>query len=274
MLSGLVHEHVVTISVRDGAALLDCTAGPAPGDPYAAPAPARPFVEELGARGARLRIGLWTKPFGGTDVHGDCVHAAERAGELCETLGHSVEEVTVSLPQPIETIRAFVTIYAAGTGALMDDWAKVTGRAPSADEFEPLTWALAELGRASTGPDYLGAVATVQRTARDVAHVMSRYDVLLSPTIAEPPAVLGSFDAPREAPLTGFMRAGAYVAFLTISNMTGQPAMNVPLFWNDASLPIGVMFTGRFGDEATLFRLASELEVAKPWAKKAPIGIG
>jgi amidase len=100
--------------------------------------------------------------------------------------------------------------------------------------------------------------------------MMNDVDVLLSPTIAEPPALLGSFHAPPDAPLAGFMRAGSYVAFLTLANMTGQPAMSVPLSWNDASLPIGVMFTGRFGDEATLFRLASELEVARPWSKKMP----
>jgi len=270
MLSGLVHEHAVTASVRDSAALLDHSAGPEEGDPYVAPRPERPFLEEVGRAGPRLKIGFWTTPFGGGSVHEDCLRAARDAASLCEGLGHVVEEAEVVLEQPFDTIRAFVTIYAAGTAAMMDDWATVTGRTPTEDDFEALTWALAELGRRGSGPEYLGAVATLQRTARGVARLMSRFDVLLSPTIAEPPALLGAFKAPEGNPLAGFMRAAGYVAFLTIANITGQPSMSVPLFWNDASLPIGVMFTGRFGDESTLFRLAAELEQARPWAKKVP----
>lgn len=274
MLSGLVHEHVITVSVRDSAAILDATCGAAAGEPYPAPPPARPFLEEVGARGRRLKIGLWSRPYGGSEVHPDCLHAVRDAATLCEGLGHAVEEIDVTPADPVETMRAFVTIYAAGTAALMDDWASATARVPTSDGFEPLTWALAELGRSSSGADYLTAVMRIQRTARDLARLTSRFDALLSPTIAEPPAVLGSFTAPPGEPLAGFMRAGSYVAFLTIANMTGQPAMSVPLTWNDASLPIGVMFTGRFGDEATLFRLASELEAARPWAKKVPKAAG
>jgi Asp-tRNA(Asn)/Glu-tRNA(Gln) amidotransferase A subunit family amidase len=206
-------------------------------------------------------------------VHEDCLRAARDAAKLCEELGHVVEETELPIAAPIETIRAFVTIYAAGTAALMDDWAGSTGKTATPAGFEPLTWALAGLGRSNSAPEYLAAVATVQRAARDVGRVMARFDALLSPTIAEPPALLGSFDAAPDAPLLGFMRAGSYVSFLTISNMTGQPAMSVPLAWNDASLPIGVMFTGRFGDESTLFRLASELETAKPWSSKRPGGM-
>jgi amidase len=270
LLSGLVHEHVVTVSVRDSAALLDATAGIAEGDPYVAPPPKRRYTDEVASPGARLRVGLWTRPYGGSQVHEDCLRAVRDAAKLCEELGHRVSEIDVILPEPTDLIRAFVTLYAAGTAALIDDWARVTGKVPTADGFEPLTWALASLGRTSSGPDYLAAVARVQRAARQVARMMNDVDVLLSPTIAEPPALLGSFHAPPDAPLAGFMRAGSYVAFLTLANMTGQPAMSVPLSWNDASLPIGVMFTGRFGDEATLFRLASELEVARPWSKKMP----
>lgn len=273
MLSGLVHEHAVTRSVRDSAALLDATAGYADGDPHVAPMPARPYVKEIGASGPRLRIGLWTRPFSGSDVHDDCLRAARDAAKLCEELGHAVEETELPISAPIDTMRAFVTIYAAGTAALMDDWAHATGRQPTPEGFERLTWALAGLGRSNTAADYLGAVATIQRVARDMGGVMARFDAILSPTIAEAPALLGSFDAPPDSPLAGFMRAGSYVPFLTISNMTGQPSMSVPLFWNDASLPIGVLFTGRFGDESTLFRLAAELETARPWSRKTPTAL-
>jgi amidase len=273
MLSGLVNEHAVTVSVRDSAALLDATAGYADGDPHVAPVATRPFMKELGASGPRLRIGLWTRPFSGSGVHEDCLRAARDAAKLCAELGHAVEETELPISAPIDTMRAFVTIYAAGTAALMDDWAHATGKEPTPEGFEPLTWALAGLGRSNTAADYLGAVTTIQRAAREMSAVMRRFDAILSPTIAEPPALLGSFDAPLDSPLAGFMRAGSYVPFLTISNMTGQPSMSVPLFWNDASLPIGVLFTGRFGDESTLFRLASELETARPWSEKRPTAV-
>jgi amidase len=129
---------------------------------------------------------------------------------------------------------------------------------------------MAEIGRQRSGADYLTAVAELQRGAREVARTMARYDVLLSPSLGEPPACLGSFASPPAFPLGGFLRAGSYAAFMTMANITGQPSMSVPLCWNEAGLPVGVAFHGRFGDEATLFRLAAQLEEERPWARRVP----
>jgi amidase len=270
MLSGLVQEHAVTLSVRDSAALLDATAGPAPGDPYSAPARSRPFAEEAAAPCERLRIALWTAPPAGGDVHPDCLEAARTTAKLCEELGHVVEEANLTFEAPNEVISAFVTVYAGGTAALMDDWATTLGRVPTEADFEPLTWALAGIGRSRSAADYLSAVTCLQRATRTMAAMLERYDVLLSPTLAEPPALLGTFGAPPGAPLLGFMRAGGYVPFVTPGNISGCPSMSMPLHWNLSGAPIGVLFTARQGAEGTLLRLARTLEEARPWIGRRP----
>jgi Asp-tRNA(Asn)/Glu-tRNA(Gln) amidotransferase A subunit family amidase len=189
---------------------------------------------------------------------------------LCEELGHELEEVTMPLHEPELMMNAFATLYAAGVATLVADWAALTGRATDKDAFEPLTWALAELGRLRTSADYLESLLRLQREARHVAKLFDTWDLVLCPTLAEPPARLGTFMATADNPYAGFMRAGVYTPFTPLANITGQPSMSVPLFWNEAGLPIGVMFTGRFGAEGTLFRFAAELEQARPWADKAP----
>jgi amidase len=271
MLSGLVQEHAITRSVRDSARLLDATAGPQAGDPYAAPPAAGPFADDVETPPGKLRIALWTAPLAGGDVDEECVRAAVDAARLCESLGHVVVEVSPPISEPAEMVQAFATLYAAGTAALIDDWARVTGRTPTAEGFEPLTWALAELGRLRTAADYLGAVGRLQRVTREAAIFFQDYDFLLSPTIAEPPVRLGTFSSPPEMPLLSFIRAGAYVPFLTLANITGNPSMSVPLAASKQGLPIGVLFTGRNGDESGLFRLAAQLEMASPmWLRSAP----
>jgi amidase len=133
-----------------------------------------------------------------------------------------------------------------------------------------MTWALNEMAGGISGADYVLATEQLQRSSRAVARMFTRYDILLSPVVAEPPPLLGTFDAAPDDPLQGFERAGRYVHLAPIANVTGQPAMSVPLFWNEKGLPIGVHFMGRFGDEATLFRLASQLEKTQPWAHRQP----
>jgi amidase len=139
-----------------------------------------------------------------------------------------------------------------------------------ADSFEPLTWALYEMGNRRRATDYLLATQDLQRVTRQVARFFVDYDVWLSPTLAEPPLPLGSFDPTPGNPMQGIFRAAQFVPFTPIFNATGQPAMSVPLYWNQDNLPIGVQFAGRFGDEATLFRLAAQLEQARPWAGRWP----
>jgi amidase len=152
----------------------------------------------------------------------------------------------------------------------MEGLGLATKQALIQDKFEPLTWALYEMGRQQSASSYLLSLTFLQRVARDIARFFLKYDVLLTPTLAEPPVPLGTFDSPPENPLHGLRRAEAFVPFTPICNVTGQPAMSVPLYWNGQGLPVGVHFVGRFGDEATLFRLAAQLESARPWAGRRP----
>ena len=163
-----------------------------------------------------------------------------------------------------------MTLWSVGCARSLEGNAILTGRKPTPDQFEELTWALAEQGRSVTGSAYLLAVGVLQFIARQIARFFVNYDVWITPTLAEPPLPLGSFDPQLDNPLYGLQRSAGFVPFTPLANVTGQPAMSVPLFWNAEGLPIGTQFVGRFGDEATLFRLASQLEVARPWANREP----
>ncbi len=266
---GLVVDHALTRSVRDSAALLDATCGPDVGDPYWAPPPARPYLQEVGADPGKLRIAFTTQSPTGSDVHPDCVAAVQDAAKLCADLGHHVEEKQADIGGQA-AVGPFMTVWAACTGQDVDAATFVSGRNPEPDELEPLTRALAEMGRQQTGPNYLMAVLVLQRISRDLQRFFLDYDVALTPTLAEPPLPLGSLESLPDNPLYGFIRSGSYVPFTPIINVTGQPAMSVPLHWNAQGLPIGSHFVGRFGDEATLFRLAAQLEQARPWANRHP----
>jgi amidase len=269
VMNGLVCEHAVTRSVRDSARLLDATSGPDLGDPYPAPPRARPFAEEVGADPGKLRIALTVKPYHGGDLHPDCVAAAKSAAALCEELGHHVEEASPKLDGAAVS-QHFLRVYSAGTSQQLKEWTEIVGRAPGDDDIEPLTRAFAALGDSITGGDYLVSIGFLQRLARTVAAFMQSYDVWLTPTLGEPPLKLGELDPQPDMPTWSMLRAGSYVPFTPLCNMTGQPAMSVPLFWNDAGLPIGCHFVGRYGDEATLFRLAAQLEAARPWRDRRP----
>ena len=263
VMSGLVVEHALTRSVRDSAALLDATAGPDVGDPYWAPPPERSYLQEVGADPGRLRIAFTTKAVTGVAVHADCVQAVEDAAKLCADLGHAIEEK--SLPLNAEMlVDAFSVLWAAGTGSTI----KALGA--TRDQVEPLTWAHQEMSVHYSAADYILAMQTLQGISREVARFFQDYDVLLTPTLAEPPLPLGNFNSPPDNPLQGFYRSAEFACFTPICNMTGQPGMSVPLFWNADNLPVGTHFIGRFGDEATLFRLAAQLEEARPWAERRP----
>jgi amidase len=269
MFTGLVAEHAVTRSVRDSAALLDITSGEDLGDPYFAPPPARPFLDEMGRDPGKLRIGFTTASQSGAPIHEDCVKAVLDAAKLCADLGHIVEEASPSIDGEALT-KMFLVIWSAGLVWTINGYAYVSGRQPSADDFEPLTWTFYQIGQKHSAGDYLTALQLVQRLSRVTAHFFVNYDVWLTPTLAEPPLPLGSFDASPGDPLNGMRVAEKFVPFTPLCNATGQPAMSVPLYWNEAGLPIGTHFVGRFGDEATLFRLAAQLEAARPWANRRP----
>jgi amidase len=269
MFGGLIAEHAVTRSVRDSAALLDATSGPDIGDPYWAPPPARPFLREVGADPGKLRIAFTATGVPGVSIHPDCLAAVKDAAKLCADLGHEVEEA--SLPVNRELIgKACMVLWSAGCAWTIDGLAMATKKAPSPDSFEPLTWVLYEMGKKQSASAYLLSVTLLQKISRDLARASQKYDVWMTPTLAEPPVPLGSFDSPPEDPLRGYRRAESFVPFTPICNVTGNPAMSVPLFWNGEGLPVGTHFIGRFGDEATLFRLAAQLESARPWANRRP----
>jgi amidase len=263
VISGLVVEHAVTRSVRDSAALLDATAGPDVGDPYWAPPPERPFLVEVGADPGKLKIAFATRAATDVKVHVDCVRAVESVATLCADLGHEVEEAALSINGEMVSY-AFSVLWAAGCGSTL----KALGSTKA--QVEPLTWALKEMSDNFSATDYIHALMTLQRIGRDVARFFLDYDVLLTPTLAELPVLLGTFDPPADNPLQPFERAAAFACFTPLCNMTGQPGMSLPLFWNDDNLPVGIHFAGRFGDEATLFRLAAQLEAARPWADRRP----
>lgn len=269
LFSGLIADHALTRTVRDCAALLDATSGPDWGDPYFAPPPERPFLEEVGRNPGELRIAFTLETAGEAAVHPDCAKAVREAALLLESLGHNVEEAAPGLPGQM-IAQSFMVLWSAGCAFVVDGLSFLTGRAPTPEDFEPLTFALYSLGKKQEASAYLIALALLQRFSREAARFFQRYDLLLTPTLSEPPPPLGTFESPPEDPLRGLRAAEKFVPFTPLANITGQPAMSVPLYWNAEGLPIGVHFAARFGDEATLFRLAAQLEEACPWKHKFP----
>ncbi|MBU2490125.1 MAG: amidase [Proteobacteria bacterium] len=270
LMGGLVCEHAVTRSVRDSAALLDATAGPDVGDPYWAPPPRRPFLEEVGADPGKLRIGFTTDILLGGEPHPDCVRMVHDAASLCEDLGHEVEEASpaVSL-NPRRVMDAFITLWVSGCASTINVISKVSGCKPSTELYEPLTLALYEEGKKRTAGDYIHAVSLLQGMSRQVARWFLDYDLLLTPVLAAPPVPLGTFDDSRD-PWAAWEKAVKFAPYTAVFNATGQPAMSVPLYWNTDGLPLGAHFVAPFGDEASLFALAAQLEQARPWAGRKP----
>ena len=267
--SGASIGHAVTWTVRDSAALLDATSGPDVGDPYWAPPPARPFLSEIGRDPGRLRIALTTTPWIEGPVDPECAEAARAAGRLCESVGHHIEEARPQIDEAA-WLKSTLVIVTASLGFALETRATVLGRALKSDDVERITWERVELGRTFSATDYARAIHTVHRTGRVVARFLERYDVLITPTMAKPPHPLGvlSLSSPDSA---AFMAArSASVGFTSLFNSSGHPAMSVPLSMSRSGLPLGVQFVARFGDEATLFRLASQLETAAPWKDRRP----
>ena len=161
-----------------------------------------------------------------------------------------------------------MAIWAAGVTWTIQNMSYAIGRVPAEGELEPGTVALNEMGKKVTASEYLLSVQYFQMLARKIAEFMKNYDVILTPTLGSPPLKLGSFVSSPEDAMAGMQVATEFVPFTPICNTTGQPAMSVPLYWNAEGLPVGTHFMGRFGDEATLFRLASQLEQARPWANR------
>lgn len=289
---GCAIEHVLTRSVRDSAAMLDAIAGDDPGVPYTAPAPARPFLSEVGQPPGRLKIAYTTRALIQADVHAECVRAVEDAAKLLRELGHDVVEEHPQFDADAFAID-FVHMLVGETAADVAEAEAKVGRSARIGDLEKETLVLARLGSAVSSRDFALASRRLHRLGRQLAGFFARHDLLLTPTLAQPPVPIGSL-APKGAEATllevaqrlpigallyklGALHriaasAWSFAPFTAPFNATGQPACSVPLHWTPDGLPVGVQLVGRFGDEATLLRVASQVERARPWKDRRPPG--
>ncbi|MFE7327881.1 amidase [Streptomyces sp. NPDC057565] len=262
-LSGLVSgHHAVTTTVRDSALLLDVVAGPMPGDAYAAPAPAAPFAELARRDPGRLRIGLITALPDGPDVHPDCAGAARAAALLCERLGHDVVEATARY-RPGDVGRTSGALMGADLVAQIDARLAQLSRPLAGDDIEPFTRVLYDTYRALPAADVSRALRRAQEIGWEVGAAFDRFDVLLSPALAQPTPLLGTLDTTH--PESIYRHASVHSAFTSVYNVTGMPAMSVPFGHDGEGLPLGVQFAAPLGGEGVLLALAAQLEREAPW---------
>jgi amidase len=267
--AGMSAVHAVSRSVRDNAALLDATAGPDVGAPYAAQPPARPFLDEVTTTPGKLRIAIQSQPWNVAEPDEDCLAGLADAVALCRELGHEVVEAPFELDRAA-LARAALTIISANSRAMMEAQAESLGRPLVEDDVESGTWAVSRLSEQLGATDYVTAVKTIHAVGRELAEHLQDYDAIVSPTMATAPLPLGilSLSNPNPAEQTpALMKTTGYTQ---LANATGHPAMSVPLYWNEDGLPIGIQFLGRMDDESTLFRLAGQLESARPWFDRRP----
>lgn len=269
MGAGLICEHVVTHTVLDSAAILDCTAGADPGAPYAPVPPVRPFAQEVGHDPGRLRVAFGTTPVAPAPVHEECTRAVMDAARRCAALGHHVDEASPRVSGEHFT-DIFTTIWLGMVAWAIRDWGRRLGREPSAADFEAHTWKMYSLDAVRRPSDLFLAIQDMQRMARDIAPFFDDYDVWLTPTTTQPPQPNGWFDFDPAQPRQATQRIGDVPKFTAIANITGQPAISLPLYWTDDGLPVGVQVVGRYGDEATVLRLAAQLEADAPWRHRRP----
>jgi len=287
---GAIVEHALTRSVRDSAALLDATAGPDPGAPFELPPARRPYLDEVTADPGRLRIAFTARPPFEAVVDAECVAAVEDAAEPLERLGHEVEGVTPDFH--VDGFqKAFLTMVVGELGADLDDARELLGRKAKPRELEPVTRALALLADVTPAREYTSTLRWLERLGRRVGAFFVDYDLLLTPSLAAPAPEVGSL-GPQGiqktlVTLLGSVGSGrllravrlidqaaedalAFTPFTPIFNVTGQPAMSVPLRWTDAGLPVGVQLVAPFAAEDILFRVAGQLERARPWFDRLP----
>ncbi len=255
-------QHAVTRSVRDSAVLLDAVCAPQPGDPYFLASPERPFADEIRRDPGKLVIGFTTASLArGGEVDAECAAAVRDAAKLCESLGHMVEEVT--LPGNLAAMQAAAgEVISASIAATFDAEGERRGRPVEQGDVEPLTWITYQRGKSVSGSAYVRGLAAIHAYGRAIASLYDRYDVVLLSTLGSPAIPIGHLteDYGQYAE-----RLFAFMPNTQAFNNTGQPAMTVPLAWSAGNLPIGLQFVGRIGDEALLFRLAGQLEQARPW---------
>jgi amidase len=262
----LTHEFVLTRSIRDTARVLDCVAGPGPGDPYTAPAPARAYRKEVGAPPGKLRIGYRTDPGASGPAHADCVTAVEQSAKLLEQLGHDVELTDlVALDEPIDQ---FINVMGVAIAADVARWSARLGRDIMGD-LEPMNQFLAMAGAGVSATSYVAAIEEAQAWSRGIAAFWDDHDILVLPTSPDPPLRVGEIGPNNTDPDLG-IRMSRVVTFAWPFDVTGQPAISLPLHWTDDGLPIGVQLIAAYGREDVLLRLGAQLEEAQPWAERWP----
>jgi amidase len=265
------HEHVLTRSVRDSAGILDAVHGPGVGDPYEIAPPTRPYTEELGADPGRLRIGFRTARGDGTgDSDPDVVHAVGGAAALCEQLGHHVQADPVAALDDPRFGTAVAGVWAGIIAREVDRWGETIGRPIDVAELEPLNQTFVELSAGVSASGYLAGIEAMQGYARGLAAWFADFDVMMLPTVPEPAMKLGRINAATPDPFAQLLDSGRLTTFTMPFNLTGQPAISLPLGTSSQGLPIGVQLIAPFGREDVLFRLASQLETAEPWADRHP----
>jgi amidase len=269
-LAGWAVHFMVSRSVRDTAALLDCLSGPAPGDPFVIAPPSRPFSDEVGAPVEQLRIGWCSAPWSGDEADPEVAGATAATAALLGNLGHVAEEARPALSwEPF--LQAMTDVWAADLANTIDGFAAVLGREPNAETLEGTTLQALEYGRHVSGLDLFRAADRVNMAARVMGAYFGDHDVLLTPTLGRLPAKLGMYDPKARTELREVFATWApWESFLPVFNATGLPAISLPLHQSAGGLPIGMQLVGPFGSEALLLRLAAQLEEALPWAGRRP----
>jgi amidase len=271
--AGMVSEFSETRTVRDAAALLDCVQGSMPGDPYTVTRPKRPYCEELDRDPGPLKIGF-IKELANVDIKVPCKIAVESVGKVMTGLGHLVEE---NCPKPFNSAEfpdletSIIHIISSNQAYLISEFSQAIGREIGPEDMDCDNWAVTEIGRTVSATQYLGAVDMVHRFNRQMANWWEDgYDLLITPTIPEPPPRIGELIPDANEPLKGFMRSSLLIPFTIPFNLTGQPAISLPLCQTDDGLPIGIQIVAAFGREGLLFRIASQMEAAMPWDDRNP----
>jgi amidase len=258
----------VSLSVRDSAALLDATCGPGAGDPYVAPPAAESYLMQTQTAPERLRIAWTAAAPNGASIEPDSLQVLAETVQLCTELGHHVEQWDPEIDREA-IVRTFLTVASANTVVNLGTHATV-GRMAREDEVERITWLTAKMGEGVSGADYVRATQAAHRLGRQMASFHADFDVLLTPGLATLPVKLGWLDMMMDDVHEYWRRVFAFSPFTVWFNLTGQPALMLPLGRSAGGLPIAAQLVARYGDEATLFRLGAQLEAARPWFDRKP----
>jgi amidase len=270
IVAGFAIEGVVTHTVADTAAALDVMSGPEPGDPYWAPPPSAPFADAVSREPGKLRIAFTTESPNGAPVHEHCVAATREAAELLQALGHDVEERGYDWDGNAY-VENFVKVWMAVTGDEIHDYERLLGRPIDRDQLEPLTRQMLDLSGTVSATDYLTALGWLRRLSREVVSLWDDIDVMLMPTLAQPPIPIGSLrPGPDEPAIQMLLNSAGFVPFTPVWNVTGQPAASVPLVQSPDGLPIGIQLIGPPAGDELLLSLSAQLEAARPWADRRP----